>query len=87
MTSYTHGLKQHQKRAVSLALEVYKTFKEQIVGNHKPHQYKTEAADDIAKFIKDSVSTALRGTTRDMRTYFNVMSTAAVDTGDLYESP
>ncbi len=46
---------------LSLGLEVYKVFEEHVTGNHKPLQYNTEAADAIAKFIKDSVTASSRG--------------------------
>ncbi|KAL3137960.1 hypothetical protein ABBQ38_005207 [Trebouxia sp. C0009 RCD-2024] len=39
---------EEKARQLSLGLEVYKAFKEQITGNHRPLQYNMEAADAIA---------------------------------------
>ena len=82
---------EEKARQLSLGLEVYKAFKEQITGNHKPLQYNTEAADTIAKFIQkqkaESVAANCKATGRDLRSYFDAMPRQPVDTGDLYESP
>ena len=50
---------------MSLELEVYKAFKEQIIGNHRPVHYNTNAADAIAKPITKSVDANSKGTTID----------------------
>ena len=68
-------------------LEVYKAFKEQITGNHRPLHYNIQAADAIAKFITDSIAAHTKGTAKDLRTYFNAVPRADVATGDLYDSP
>ena len=73
-------------RQMSMGLEVWKAFGKHISGNHSPHQYKAEAADAIAKFINESVAANTRGTTKDMRSYYQVVPDAAIDTGDLYDS-
>ena len=78
---------EEKARQLSLRLEVYEAFKEQITGNHKPLHYNTEAADAIAKFITESIAAHSKGTTKDLRTYFNAVPRADVDTGDLYDSP
>ena len=39
---------EEKARQLSLGLEVYKAFKEQITGNHRPLQYNMEAADAVA---------------------------------------
>lgn len=39
---------EEKARQLSLTQEVYKAFKEQITGNHRPLQYNMEAADAIA---------------------------------------
>ena len=70
---------------MSLGLEVYKAFKEQVTGNHRPLHYNTEAADAIAKFHTESVAANAKGTARDLRSYFNAVPEASVDTGDLYD--
>ena len=71
-----------QARQLSLGLEVYKAFKQQIRGNHRPLQYSTEAADAIASFIKDFVHSNARNEGKDMRSYYQP---ASLDTGDLYD--
>ena len=78
---------EEKARQLSLRLEVYEAFKEQITGNHKPLHYNTEAADAIAKFITESIAAHSKGTAKDLRTYFNAVPRADVDTGDLYDSP
>ena len=70
---------------MSLGLKVYKAFKEQVTGNHRPLHYNTEAADAIAKFHTESVAANAKGTARDLRSYFNAVPEASVDTGDLYD--
>ncbi|KAL0028455.1 hypothetical protein WJX77_007627 [Trebouxia sp. C0004] len=77
---------EEKARQMSLGLEVYKAFKEQISGNHKPLHYNTEAADAIAKFITESVAANSKGTAKDLRSYFNTVPRADVDSGDLYDS-
>ena len=47
---------EEKARQMSSGLEVYKVFKEQITGNHRPLHYNTNAADAIAKFITESVA-------------------------------
>ena len=37
-------------RQMSLGLEVYKAFKEQIMGNRRPLHYNTDTADAIARW-------------------------------------
>ena len=78
---------EEKARQLSLGLEVYKAFKEQITGNHRPLHYNTEAAEAIAKFITESVVANSKGTAKDLRSYFNAVPRAEVDTGDLYDSP
>ena len=78
---------EEKAKQLSLRLEVYEAFKEQITGNHKPLHYNTEAADAIAKFITESIAAHSKGTAKDLRTYFNAVPRADVDTGDLYDSP
>jgi len=78
---------EEKARQMSLRLEVYKAFKEQITGNHRPLHYNTDAADAIAKFFTESVAASSKGTARDLRSYFNAVPRAVVDTGDLYDSP
>ena len=77
---------EQKARQLSLGLEVFKEFKKHITGNHRPHQYNTEVADAIAKFIKDSVTASSKGAAKDLRSYFSAVPTAAVDTGDLHPS-
>ena len=38
---------EEKARQMSLGLEVYKAFQEQMTGNHRPLHYSTEAADPI----------------------------------------
>ena len=57
------------------------------MGNHKPLHYNSQAADAIAKFILESVAASSKTAAKDLRSYFNTMPRAAVDTGDLYSSP
>lgn len=78
---------EEKARQMKLGLEVYKAFKEQIAGNHWPLHYNTDAADAIAKFIKESGAANSKDTAKDLRSYFNAVPTANVDTGDLYDSP
>ena len=77
---------EEKARQLSLGLEVYKAFKEEIIGNHRPLQYNTEAADAIAKFIADSIAAGSKNAGRDLHNYFDAVPTADVDTGDLYDS-
>ena len=72
---------------MSLGLEVYKAFKEQVTGNHRPLHYNTEAADAIAKFYTKNIVANAKGTARHIRSYFNAVPRASVDTGDLCDSP
>ena len=55
---------EERARQLSLGLEVYKEFKQHIIGNNKPLQFDSEASDAIAKFIADCppVSTGCLGT-------------------------
>ena len=80
---------EEKARQLNLGLEVYKAFKEQVTGNHRPLQYNTEAANAIAKFISESVVANSKGTAKDLRSYFNAVprADADADTGDLYDSP
>lgn len=78
---------EEKARQMSLGLEVYKAFKEQITGNHRPLHCNTHAADAIAKFITESVAASSKGTAKDLRSYFSAVPRADVDTGDLYDSP
>ncbi|KAL3144433.1 hypothetical protein ABBQ32_004178 [Trebouxia sp. C0010 RCD-2024] len=78
---------EEKTRQMSLGLEVYKAFKEQITGNHRPLHYNTDAADAIAKFITESVAANSKGTAQDLRSYFNAVPRGTLDTGDLYDSP
>jgi hypothetical protein len=72
-------------RQLSLGLEVYKAFKQHIMGNHKPLQYNTEATEAIAKFIADSVAAGSdNAVAKDLRSYFSAVPREPVDTGDLY---
>ena len=71
-------------RQMSLGLEVYKAFKQHITGNHRPLQYNTEATEDIAKFIADSVAGSNSAAAKDLRSYFTTVPREPVDTGDLY---
>ncbi|DBA87361.1 hypothetical protein WJX77_011405 [Trebouxia sp. C0004] len=75
---------EEKARQLSLGLEVYKAFKEQITGNHRPLHYNTDAADAIAKFITESVAANLKGTAKDLRSYFSAVPRQPVDNGDLY---
>ena len=84
--SDTKGFEEKAKQ-MSLGLEVYKAFKEQITGNHKPLHYNTAAADAIANFITDSVVANSKGTAKDLRSYFNAVPKANADTSDLYDNP
>ncbi len=77
---------EEKARRLSLGLEVYKAFKDHVMGNHKPLHYNTEAADAIAKFIADSVNAKSTGAARDLRSYFDAIPRADVDCGDLYDS-
>ncbi len=80
---------QSKAKQLSLGLEVYKAFKEHVAGNHRPLQYNAEAAEDIARFITESVNAASKDTTRDLRQYFNAIprqQAAPMDTGDLYDN-
>ena len=78
---------EEKARQMSLGLEVYKAFKEQVMGNHRPLHYNTDAADAIAKFITESVAADSKGTAKDLRSYFDAVPRANVNTGDLYDSP
>ena len=78
---------EEKARQMSLGLEVYKAFKAQITGNHRPLHYNTEAADAIAKFTTESVAANSKGTAKDLRSYFNAVPGAVPDTSDLYISP
>lgn len=78
---------EEKARQMSLGLEVYNAFKEQITGNHKPLHYNTDASDAIAKSITKSVAANSKGTAKDLHSYFNAMPRADVNTGDLYDSP
>ena len=78
---------EEKARQISLGLEVYKAFKEQITGNHRPLHYNTDAADAIAKFITGSIAGSSKGTAKDTRSYFSAVPRAHVDNGDMYDSP
>ncbi|DBA93966.1 hypothetical protein WJX77_007035 [Trebouxia sp. C0004] len=76
---------EEKARQMSLGLEVYKAFKEQITGNHRPLQYNTDAADAIAKFVTESVAANTKNpAAKDLRSYFNAVPRQPVDNGDLY---
>ena len=55
---------------------MYKAFKEQITGNHKPQHHNTEAADAMAKFITESVAATSKGAAKDLCSYFNAVPRA-----------
>ncbi len=78
---------EEKARQMSLGLEVYKAFKEQVTGSHRPLHYNTEAADAIAKFISESVAANSKGTAKDLHSYFDPVPRADANTGDLYDSP
>ena len=44
-------------------------------------------ADAIANFITESVAANFKGTAKDLRSYFNAVPRADIDSGDLYDSP
>ena len=76
---------EEKARQLSLGLEVYKAFKQEIMGNHKPLQYNPQATEAIAKFIAESVAAGTKdAASRDLRSYFNAVRRETVDTGDLY---
>jgi hypothetical protein len=47
----------------------------------------TDAADTIAKFITQGVVANSRGAGKGLRSYFDAVPRANVDTDDLYDSP
>ena len=51
---------EEKARQLSLGLEVYKEFKQHVMGNHKPLQYNTEATDVIARFIAEHVAASTK---------------------------